>query len=373
MSIIAASVIATGCGSGKTSAIVSSFEGGTLLDESGINVIDLKGDWHQMGRQYGNLAKGFLDDILSYLDAKLVGETDNKAQAYAIADSLFMNYPVYLKDFFDGMEETSGIPLEDLKLCNAVEYVEGCFFCSGIAAWGAYSKDKLVFGRNYDAGNYSEVCRDLVLTVYHPENRLSAATFGYAGEIYCINGLNEKGIFIELNNGMPSAGWDIDWSMIPGTTSLFELLLSAESLQDVERFFANSISPASFSIGVSDKSEAMVYEWCHEGAKRGDVTTPVGLVVNTNHYSNPEWSFPVPSEKESWNSNARRCNLLNFAERTKGRIDVPELKEIMSTSIEDGGPYHNLTRYQIVAVPEDLTLHIKLPCNEEWVEINNLF
>lgn len=353
-----------GCGS------VAEFEGGSLYDDRGINVLELRGDWHQMGRQYGCLAKGFLEDMLSYLDLE-IGENQNQiAMARAIADSLYQNYPEYLKDFFCGMKETSGLEMDRLKLCNAAEYVEGCFFCSAMAVWGDYSAGGLVMGRNYDAVSYGEVCRNLMLTVFHPDDGISAATFGYAGEIYCVNGINEKGIFIELNNGMPSAGWEIDWSICPATTRLFDLLFAARSLDDVDDFFRNVRSSASFAIGVADRNEARVYEWCRQGVKRGDVITPDGLMVSTNHYSNPEWGFPIPAEDSCWNSGKRRANILKYAGEHKGAIGVPQMKEIMSTPISEGGPFHDLTRYQIVAVPSEIALHVKVPYNGDWVKVS---
>lgn len=351
------------------SGSVAEFEGGALYDDWGINVLELKGDWHQMGRQYGSLAKELLVDMLAYLDAEIGDNQSDIASARAIADSLYQNYPEYLKDFFRGMGETSGLGADRLKLCNAAEYVEGCF-CSAMAVWGDYSAGNLVMGRNYDAVSYDEVCRNLVLTVYHPDGGISAATFGYAGEIYCVNGINEKGIFIELNNGMPSAGWEIDWSICPATTRLFELLFAANSLDDADDFFRSVRSSGSFAIGVADRNEARVYEWCRQGVKRGDTVTPDGLMVSTNHYSNPEWGFPIPAEDSCWNSGKRRANLLKYAGEHKGAIGVPQMKEIMSTPISEGGPFHDLTRYQIVAVPSEMTLHIKVPYNAEWMEIS---
>lgn len=368
--ILAAAVSLTGCIGSSSAMTVSSFENGKLYNDGGINVIELNGDWHTMGRQYGALAKGYISDMLAYLDTRMNGDHGRKERAYAISDSLFLNYPAYLKDFFAGMEETSGIAMKDLKLCNAAEYVEECFFCSAIAVWGGYSENGLIMGRNYDAVSYSEVCRNIVLTVYHPDEGLSIATLGYAGEIYCVNGINEKGIFVELNNGMPSAGWDVDWKVVPSTTSLFQMLLSAKTMQDVDDFFSTTASFASFAIGVASGSEARVYEWCRKGVKRGDAVTPEGLMISTNHYANPEWESPVPEDADSWNSISRRDNLLHSAEKYKGSIDLARIKEMISTPIEKGGAYHDLTRYQIVAIPSTLTLHIKLPINEDWVEIN---
>ncbi len=64
-------------------------------------------------------------------------------------------------------------------------------------AWGDYAEDKLIIGRNYD---YSEAFAllkdDVFVTVYHPsDGALATATIGYAGEIYAVNDLNEKGVF----------------------------------------------------------------------------------------------------------------------------------------------------------------------------------
>lgn len=341
-------------------------EGGRLYDADGIAVIELRGDWHAMGRQYGALAESRMKDVLEYIDTRLAGDAASIASANDIASKLYANYPDHLKDFFEGVAETSSLTPERIRLCNAVEYVEGCFLCSAMAVWGDYSDGKLIFGRNYDAAGYSEIDRDVLVTVYHPEGGLSAATVGYAGEIYCVNGLNEKGIFIELNNGMPSAGYEIHWDLRPGTTELFDQLFKARSLEDMDRFFNETRCFASFIISVADDKEARSYEWCYDGVKRGDVMTPDGLMVSTNHYVNGEWPYDTPSDADSWNSICRRCNLLDRVLENRGRLDVSEVKAIMSASLDDGGPCHSLTRYQIVAVPEDLMLHIKLPCHRKW-------
>lgn len=357
----------------------------------GIAVVELSGSWQEMGAQYGRLAKPYLEDVLEFLGRKLAVSDEtyegDRSSGYSatpaaeaarqteaeracdIAEKLFSHYPDHLKDFFEAAAESSGISLDRLKLCNAVEYIEGCF-CSAMAVNGEYSSDGgLVFGRNYDAASYADIDKDVLVTVYHPDDGLAAATIGYAGEIYCVNGLNEKGIFIELNNGMPSAGSDIHWEMRPATSELFELLFKAEDIDDVNNFFETTSSFSSFIIGVSDGHEARLYEWCYDGVKRSDGQTPDGLTVGTNHYVNPEWEFPVPSDAESWDSQTRRANILTLAEEYKGKIDVERMKVIMSTPMEEGGPRHPWTRYQMVVEPAGLNMHLKLSCNDSWTEL----
>lgn len=338
-------------------------------DIEGISVLDLNGSWHQMGRQYGILAEKQINDVLEYLDSRIGLDSVRITTAAGIADKLYANYPDSLKTFFDGVSRTSGISLERLKLCNAAEYIEGTFLCSAMAVWGDYGSGKLVFGRNYDAVSYREIDRDVVVTVYHPTDGTAAATVGYAGEIYCVNGLNAKGLFIELNNGMPSAGTEIHWNLCPSTTNLFNMLFSAESLDDVDSFFKNTQSSLSAIIGVADKREARSYEWCFDGVRRGDGMTPDGLMISTNHYVNDSWPFNIPSDETSWNSITRRRNIAGKAEKFKGGIGVDKMKEIMSTSLKDGGPKHTLTRYQMVVVPEDMLLYINIPSNGGWVEL----
>lgn len=104
-----------------------------------MEIVNLFGTWHQMGRQYGDQTREKMLDVLDYIDKTLDGS-------------------------------------------NAVEYVEETFFCSFMAAWDTFSSGKLVAGRNYDAAHYSEIGRDIIVTIFHPEDGLSAAIVGYAGE-----------------------------------------------------------------------------------------------------------------------------------------------------------------------------------------------
>lgn len=342
---------------------------GRSYNVDGITVLDLKGSWHQMGMQYGILAKEQIKDVLAYIDLKLGADAERMNAAAGITDSLYANYPDNLKSFFDGVSESSGQNLERIKLCNAVEYIEGEFLCSAMAVWGDYGTGKLVFGRNYDASSYREIDKDLVVTVFHPDDGIAAATVSYAGELYCVNGLNAKGIFIELNNGTPSAGTEMNWNICPSTVSLFNLLFEAGNMDDVDSFFKDTQSSLPYIIGVADRNEARSYEWYYDRTRRGDVVTEDGLMISTNHYVNDEWPFAVPTDKTSWNSISRRNNLNSNAKEYKGRIDVKKMKEIMSTSLEDGGPMLSLTRYQILAVPEDMILYINIPSNGKWVKL----
>ena len=341
----------------------------------GIKVIRLHGSWHGMGRQYGTAAAEELHEVYAYILGKLDNDKSRTLKYDDIAAKLFANYPDYLKEFLEGESETSGLGRDELIRVNALEYAEAAFFCSGLALWGPYTADgELIYGRNYDAFSYAELSRDIVVTAFHPDDgSIPTAIIGYAGELYAVNALNAKGIFIELNNGMPSAGWDIHYEMRPSTCDLLSLALSAGTMEEVDSFFCSNESFASFIIGVADRNEARVYEWCTDGFRRADHLTPEGLAVLTNHYVHPDWPYPVPTDAQSWNSHIRRDNILRQAGTLRGRACAGDVAGIMQTPIDGGGPMHEATRYQMVVEPATLTLSIRIaPCSTSkasWIRL----
>lgn len=349
---------------------IHTFEGGTLHQEGDIRIVNLRGKWHEMGRQYGGLVADNLRHVLDFLREK--ADTEEKQNnVREIADRLFGHYPQVLRDFFRGVAETSGLTEAELRMINAVEYAEPAFMCSALAVWGDYAKDKLVYGRNYDAMSYLPIKDDIIVTVYHPEGMLSALTAGYAGEIYCVNGYNEKGLFLELNNGMPSAGFEIRYDLNASTTELLMLLFRAENMNDIDRFFRQTKSFSSIIIGVADKQEARSYEWCTAGMMRGDGQTPEGTMMQTNHYVNPDWPYALPDNEKSWFTLTRRCNICQMAEQHKGTIDARKMCSIMQTPMEEGGPmFVPFTLYQLVVVPEEHKMLMRITEGADWTEID---
>lgn len=344
-----------------------------------MKVVHLYGSWDDMGRQYGEQLNDELHHVYNFLKEKAALPSQWK-NVEDVAEKLFSKYPDELRSFFQGMSATSGFSEKELRIINAVEYSEAAFMCSGIAAWGDYTRDgQLMYARNYDEISYQPLCNDLVVTVYHPTGCQWVATLGYAGEIYALNGINESGIFIELNNGMPSGGFEIDYDIPASTTELLMMLFRVHSLDDVDRFFHETKSFASFVIGVADKHEARSYEWCSKGVKRGDGATPEGLMIQTNHYVNPEWDFAMPDDAVCWSTLTRRCHLLKNVEKHKGNIDLETMKQFVGEDINDGGVMFNnvernqpATMYQFVVIPETKTFWIHVVGIDGWQKIELL-
>lgn len=357
---------------------MQTFEKAAKTKKGVISVIDLQGTWREMGRQYGALMSEELRDVYDRIVCeKLVKERGLDPEIMKKnARKFFANYPFRFKEIIHGSAETSGLSLDQLLLVNAVELISAQSVappqCTGIATWGDYAADTLVYGRNYDwLPWFSELGGDIVIAVYHSaDGSLATATMGYAGEIYVVNGMNEKGIFLELNNGMPSGGALWYDSRVPAVTELFQFLLDGATLDEIESFFQTTKANFAYIVGVSDGQTARCYEWPVFEVKRRESHSRQGLTVLSNHFTEFSWGLPRPDDKTYWMTRTRRQNLLELAKHLKGTIDSRVMMKMMDTRIEDLGATTDMTVYQMVVVPERFELWFKIPGVQEWTEIN---
>ena len=349
-----------------------SFEMGTKTSMNGINVVDLHGTWHEMGRQYGALLKDELTEVYLFVKTIIQYSVGNAKKADSIIEVQTAQTPYRISEFMRGAAETSGLTVEQLQAVNAVERIGGLPKCSAVFCWDDYAAGPLVIGRNYDYSDAFALLKDdVAVTVYHPaDGSLAVATVGYVGEIYAVNGLNEKGIFMELNNGKPSANIKSPDSRITGTTMLFSALFEIDELEDWDLFFSTVNCSSSYIINVADSRLARSYEWCPVGFKPGGSDLPDGLLVSTNYYVNPEWLFALPSDEASWQGLTRRNNLIALSEKAKGGIDAQKMLDIVATPVENGGAMNDLTVFQMVVVPESRNLWIRVIGGSGWTQID---
>ena len=373
-------LVAFSCAAGAASAakgceVVQKFEGGTRYALGSVNVADLRGTWRQMGRQYGALMAPELKHVY---EAAIIGEIalkkpENMQLMRATADAYYANAPFRFRELLAGMAETSGLKSEELMLVNSVEQVSGLSQCSGLAAWGSYAAGPLVYGRNYDyfPAWFKKLAQDITVAVFHPgDGSLAVLTVGYAGEMYAVNGLNEKGIFAELNNGTPSGGSLRFTNRTHITQSLFSLLLEAPDLKYADAFFHTTNSSGAFIIGVADGERAKAYEWTTFAVVDSEAAAD-GLMVVTNHFADRSWGLAEPTDKKSWLSLSRKKNLTALAEKRKGRLDAEAMMEVVSTPYEQGGAaLADFTMYQLVTVPKKLQLWLRIPNLQGWTQID---
>ncbi len=207
-----------------------SFGKGTKDVYGEVKVVDLHGTWYEMGRQYGYLMKEELKEVYNFVEAIAGISEENAANATAITRQQELQTPYRVLEFMKGASETSGLTLGQIQRVNAVERIAGLPQCSVAIAWGPYASSDLVIGRNYDYSDiFSQLFKDVAVTIYHPaDGALATATIGYTGEIYAVNAINEKGLFLELNNETPAANIASPNQRITGTTMLFNTMFESD-------------------------------------------------------------------------------------------------------------------------------------------------
>lgn len=357
---------------------------GRLYKAGKINVLVLQGTYEQMGRQYGALLKQELNENYRGMVEGLQDIEDLSIEdLQELGESVYEKYPQKYKEIINGLAETSGLGLEKAKALNMQEmYVSAALVnwaqtqgmqCSGMAAWGPYtSGGPLVFGRNYDLGFFN--AQYATMTVYNPiDGSIPVASFTFAGCIYVTSGMNGAGVFLELNNGSTSDCSDFMDTRPWAPIDLFSFLEGASDLEQLSYFFETTRPDLAYIVNAADADSACSFEWATSGVKKR-LPDQEGLLVATNHFVDPSWDIPPPgvNAPDVDFSVQRRVNLLTLGEENKGAFDPEVMMEVISTALEDGGAFRapNLTSYEIVAVPAELTVWVRVPEYQDWVEID---
>ena len=355
-----------------------SFEGGNLYRAGEVRVLELTGNYRQMGRQYGELVRDDLQAMHTTIGEIFLNNPDKKRRMTAeelntIARAIFDRYPQRYKEILYGMAETSGLDLNKVLLVNALEWfpkINKLSYgkCSGIAVWGPYTRGQVIFGRNDDDDPaYLAFARPVVAVFKPNDGSIPVALINYPGVIYNATGMNAAGLFMELN-----AGNDMGFSMdrISVFTTLFSYLQEYSNLVDLDRAMRSTLVDMSSIINVADPTRGYSYECSLWDTKRRDQDAE-GIVAAANEYSHPDWNItPLDPKKDPGANQLRKGNLLKLGAKYKGAI-TPEvmMQKIMDVHIKDDGATHAGTIFQVVAAPAERKVWIKVPGRVEWTEV----
>jgi len=364
-----------------TTKFVASFEGGKLFMAGPTPLVELHGNFRQMGRQYGHLMshkikKLYYEGFERYLAGKKGATYKEMLEG---CEAMYKNNPQYIREFFMGMSETSGLTLDKHKIINGIVlgYIMSAG-CSGLGVWGDYDEGgKLIFGRNWDlpAKDLISLAPYFNVVVFNPEGTSnSVADFSYAGTVFFQTSMSAKGIFLELQNAQMC---DPKTYQRYTNNQLFSLLLDYSSMAEI-RNGLESIRPSTgLIINAAGENAAYSYEMASYDTKcRQDDKT--GFVANSNHFLDPSWqNMPAFEAGEKYACTVdRRCNLLKYAQKNKGKFTPESMMKLFDTTIPDGGPTFPdtgaiRTIYQIVATPGDLTVRLKLRgFSKNWQQID---
>lgn len=354
---------------------VESFEQGSLYSAGPVRLVRLQGGYRQMGRQYGRLLRNELAELYRVaIEEEYIGrQGKDPAQMRTAAERYFSRYPKRYREVVEGMAETSGLGLEKHVLLNAVEWLNWLVrpggHCSGLAVWGEYTgSGPLLFGRNNDDAAFVKLFAPyLVVVVLDPlDGSIPVAIVNYAGLVYAPNGLNAKGVFLELNSGN-SMGYFPD--RVSLCTTLLSFLQDYSTVEELEPAFKAVRADLSSIVAAADPAGAASFECSPVEAKRCAPEKP-GVLAATNHFVDPSWGIPPPDDRTNGQTVTRRDHLLEQAEANKGHLTVARMKKLLETPIESGGALEkDGTIYQIIAEPESLTLWLRVPGTYDWQQL----
>ncbi len=367
------------------------YEGGQAYRTSSgtFLVLDLRGSWTHMGRQYGGLAgedlRLFHDRIVTDLTGRGVSGDDQLVTAWEFYETLSPE----LQELLQGMSETSGLTMDEVLVVNAgmlllteavlAERPPGLpddvpAGCSGIGVWNGYTEDgSVIFGRNWDINRdmMKEYMEFLSVVVLNPDDSYSYANIHPLGNVYLETGMNEYGLFIELNNGVHS---DPTEHMDRQDTSsvLVDVLRECRDVGEAVLMLKAIPADLSFILQIADPSEAVSLERATFDA-RVRYPDDEGLVIAVNHFIPPyppEWSSwvqPPLTEEED----PRYGNMLRLAQSPAymGHFTPELMKQYLEVPLGDSGAYHAGTVYQVVAVPKTRTLWLHACEYADWEEV----
>ncbi len=363
---------------------VASFEGGSLYQAGKFKVLELKGTYKQMGRQYGRLMSS---EILAVYDevVRQFGEDRGAPSLQDFSMQLFQLYPARYQELADGITETSGIDKNKIAvLSEFFDYVlksaGTSFHCSGITAWRDYTGNTpLVMGRNFDFPQaFRSFDRFITIVVYKPsDGSRPVAILTYPGQLGSIQSFNDAGLVLENNDGSSSGDPNRYFGQrVPFLVNDVEVMLHATSLESLDAALKNLRVHYPLIFNVASPDRAYCYEMATYDVKRRDGDSS-GLVIGVNHFMSPGWPAP-PSEKQASidNSVTRYNNLNVLAERYKGKINAEQMMAILDVPVDQGGPTPvDYSIYQFVYVPAELRLWIKALTYSDWtlIDLNLLF
>lgn len=364
---------------------IATYAGGELYKAGKIKILNLKGNFYKMGKQYGGLVPKELQNFYAAIMTE-IQPRESYQDILKLATAIYNGYPVKYQNFLRGIKDSSGLSMEKIMIINAFEHymfsaksnINLPSECSAIAAWGQYTNwAPLIFGRNYDfISNVDQFKKYLVVTLFNPKGSgVSTAMITFVGTLNATTNMNANGIFLELNNGSPSGGSLHFINRISTPVLLLSMALDSNTFDQLDEEMHTIKSNASFIINAADSKQAVSYEWppFFNVDKRSGEND--GLLVSTNHFVDDAWGIPKPHD--TFLTITRRNNLLNLGDKNKGSIGISQMESILDTSIENGGatsyfagPNRPYTTYQIIAIPKKLTIWIKEPDYQDWTKIN---
>ena len=291
---------------------VRDWNGGSLYQIGGLDLVVLNGTYKEMGRQYGHLVKDKL--IVSRDRWKKVfvesGTLSWETILEVLGRPVYTGAPQTLKQLYQGISETSGLPLEETVMLDnwiPLAVLGRRSGCSSFVAWGSKTVDGTAYmGRNLD---FPLFARDLmaeagVITVLNPVGgEFGLAGVGAAGVVTGFNDMmNSAGLYAEFNNGVGSIEPVWYSNRLDILAVLAQTLHSYSTIDELKMVFSTVKSSYPMILGVSEPYRGVHIEMSPEkyvAEATGDSS------LRANQFTHPSWGIPMIPGATGWYTTTR--------------------------------------------------------------------
>ena len=243
-----------------------------------VAILDVYGTPYEMGYQQGRLlqkeAQEMITDFVEYFRAVLFDE-----QLDAIYTQLEPHIPQEYKEEMRGIADGSGLDMTLLQWAIAIpEFTEQ--MCSGYALLeGTTNDDHTYHVRILDYGTDLGAQRYPTIIIYHPTDGLQHATFGWAGFIGSVGGVNEKGLAIGEIGGWDGVSKEEEtYQGTPFSLLFRKILANATTVQEAEAIVKETKQTNRYLYVFSDgKNASTIFTGRDhfESAPEGEILTSV--------------------------------------------------------------------------------------------------
>ncbi|MCH9753523.1 MAG: hypothetical protein K0T99_01315 [Alphaproteobacteria bacterium] len=345
-----------------------------------IKSLSLSGSHYEMGISYGSQMHGELQGALGVLKDFFINKHHVTYDAMVAKSNEFYNrYSNSYKYFLKGISDSTGLSMDDVNILNGMETINSLAGSEvfdtpvGACAFMFLPPEKSangssIIGRNYDfPAPYSTIAQNLTITTLTEPEHSTVTIIGLPGQIYCPSCVNDKGFFMELNNGMPSGGYYDDISRQSLLIDMLHINQGSSEFEQVGNQLRATQSDYSLIINTANATSAKSYEFSTTLGMKEFEPKKGEVFVSTNFFQNTTWGneIPKPTDNTTWEGVTRRDNLLNLASKQE-KFSVQDFQKLMEVGILDGGGCWPMTIYQIVFTGKDLYVRPTDLCKGDW-------
>lgn len=344
---------------------------------SSIRTLVLKGTKHNMGIEYGKQLNSELLISLKIMKKFFIEENHIAFEKlFQNADLFYSRYPFGFQRFIQGIAIGSDLSLNEVKILNAMEPLYGLInekqeisACSFINIDGSNTISKAnIIGRLYDFFKpYNLLAKYLTVTVLHETDTIPTAFISMPGQIYCPTCINAKSLFVELNNGMPSGGYNVNYQRETLLINLLKSLQNSDSFDQMDKQLLSLNSDYSLVINVANQNNIKSYEYSSFEGSKAYIPPLNNNFASTNFFLNKTWNIPLATDESAWLGVSRKDNLLN---NNNVNFSIQDMMEILDRKLVDGGANWDATIYQIAFDTNTQDLYLRVTQEDTtWTHI----